>query len=514
MGKTTTLIKQNKTMKKTLLYSMAAMASLVFASCSGDYDDWASPQTNAQEDATAKYGVSFSAGSEANVVLPDADGTVHLVTASSTNSDVSGFTLKSLTINGETVDGTMDGNDICVSATDLEKLIESQNDSRAATARAIEVKANVSVNTSSGDALITDVEADISGTVTPQPTPELDTKGYYILGDFTGVGWNLPTPLWMTDNNDGTYSAHVVTTGTGDNWYKFYEGSDYSSTDWDTVNAGQMGCETNGDGSRHNFLVYTDDPLYTDGVQTPVINGAGEWDITLDMNNLTYTVKPSESKYYIIGNPQGWSSTDKSCMLYGKGDNIYTYTTHFTNQWDLKVANEKSFEDQEHFWGLLWGGVNGSTAASGDLIYADGNSDNAGAIGPSESGGWYTFTIDMNNNKYTWTAIDTPTTEYTSWSLIGDFNSWGGDVDMTQLAKAPHNWYVRATIPSTGGLKFRANHGWDVNYGTTDADKDTAIGDTYHLDSQAGGQNITVPAGTYDFYLNDITGEFNIVPVE
>ena len=36
-------------MKKTLLYSLAAMASLALASCAGDYDDWANPQANEQE---------------------------------------------------------------------------------------------------------------------------------------------------------------------------------------------------------------------------------------------------------------------------------------------------------------------------------------------------------------------------------------------------------------------------------------------------------------------------------
>ena len=38
-------------MKKTLLYSLAALASISLASCTGDYDDWASPQSNAQEEA-------------------------------------------------------------------------------------------------------------------------------------------------------------------------------------------------------------------------------------------------------------------------------------------------------------------------------------------------------------------------------------------------------------------------------------------------------------------------------
>ncbi len=33
-------------MKKTLLYSLAVLASVTLASCNGDYDDWANPQAN------------------------------------------------------------------------------------------------------------------------------------------------------------------------------------------------------------------------------------------------------------------------------------------------------------------------------------------------------------------------------------------------------------------------------------------------------------------------------------
>ena len=47
-------------MKKTLLYSMAALASIALASCTGDYDDWASPQSYPQEDAAAAYGVTVT----------------------------------------------------------------------------------------------------------------------------------------------------------------------------------------------------------------------------------------------------------------------------------------------------------------------------------------------------------------------------------------------------------------------------------------------------------------------
>ena len=127
-------------------------------------------------------------------------------------------------------------------------------------------------------------------------------------------------------------------------------------------------------------------------------------------------------------------------------------------------------------------------------------------------GEYYTFTMDMNAQTYTWTKLDPSTiTEYTSVSLIGDFNNWdveGTEVDLTEVA--PHNWYGVMTVEADGGLKFRANHAWDVSWGA--ASKDTPLGDSYYL--PIGGDNITVSAGTYAFYLNDITGEWNIVRQE
>ena len=97
-------------------------------------------------------------------------------------------------------------------------------------------------------------------------------------------------------------------------------------------------------------------------------------------------------------------------------------------------------------------------------------------------------------------------------SIIGEFNGWKTDnnseIDMTVCPKAPHNWYARAKIDKSGGLKFRANHAWTTSWGST---KNYAVGDVYY--GPAGTEDITVPAGTYDFYLNDITGQWNIVAV-
>ena len=141
-------------MKKTFLYSLAVLASVSLASCNGDYDDWANPQTNPQEASAAKYGITFTAGPEAECNMPDEDGVINLVTVNSTDANVSGYTLIDLKVNGEAIEsGEIIGNNIQVNATELEKILCKQNKSRASVARDINVESKVSVNLASGDAV-------------------------------------------------------------------------------------------------------------------------------------------------------------------------------------------------------------------------------------------------------------------------------------------------------------------------------------------------------------------------
>ena len=141
-------------MKKTFLYSLAVLASVSLASCNGDYDDWAQPQHNPQEASAAKYGITFTAGPEAECNMPDEDGVINLVTVNSTDANVEGYTLKDLKVNGEAIKGEAVGNNIQVNAVELEKILCKQNNSRASVAHDINVESKVSVNLASGDAVM------------------------------------------------------------------------------------------------------------------------------------------------------------------------------------------------------------------------------------------------------------------------------------------------------------------------------------------------------------------------
>ena len=435
-------------MKKTILYSMAALASIALASCTGDYDDWATPQSYPQEDAAAAYGVNVAAGAEANVAMPVEDGDVVLVSITTDNQQVSGYTLKGLTINaaGEegaplTLDAEMVGGDVLVNATELAKAVDQLYGSRASEPRTLDVTTDFAINLANGDA-VTSAKGVTQATVTPAPLPEEDPEGYYLLGAFTTGNWDPAAPVWMEAQGDGTYKATVTTATSGANYWGIYMGSHFVSGDWDSINQGVIGSETADNADTQGLLSYTGDPIYT-ATNSLVINGEGTFEITFDAKNFTYTVIRSEAMYYLVGAMNGWAASTQN-MLYTQGGNVYSYTTLWEGDANLKIWDSKSLGN----WDVCWG------AQEDNMNYESGSLVNTGAgsmVAPTK-GEYYTFTMDMNAQTYTWTKLDPATiTDYTSVSLIGDFNNWdveGTEVDLTEVA--PHNWYGVMTVEAEG----------------------------------------------------------------
>lgn len=451
-------------MKKTLLYSLAAMASLALASCAGDYDDWANPQANEQEASAAKYGVTFANGSEAEGSMADEDGIINLVTVNSSDANVSGFTLKDLKVNGVAVNGTMIGNSVQVSASELEKLVCDQNKSRASVARDLKVETQVSINLASGDAVSFTTKGKTTGKFTPTATPPLDEKGYYMLGQVNGNEWDAKSPVWMTKMSDGVYQLKV-TTEKDKNYFKFYEGSKWDeSGNWDVINKGVMGCEKDGCEDASGTIYYTGDSWGTP--QSMVIAGAGTWIVTLDMNNLSYSV--GKPVLYMKGDANGWDGYD-----YLSGEDGVKFTGFmYLNQNGFKFTTAPD-------WSGTGYGANFDTAPD------------AANIVITEPAGYYQVDVDLSEKTYTLTPI-------TSIGIIGSAspNGWDSDVDMTYV---PYNkdtkevngyWEVKNITLSAGKIKFRANDGWDISWG----------GELDHLTTKNGG-NITVEAGTYDIKL-------------
>lgn len=444
-------------MKKTFLYSLAVLASLTLVSCNGDYDDWAQPQHNPQEASAAKYGITFTAGPEAECNMPDEDGVINLVTVNSTDANVTGYTLKDLKVNGEAIKGEISGNSIQVDATELEKILCNENKTRASVASNIKVESKVTVNLASGDAVAINTVGETTGKITTSPTPAIDPNGYYMLGEVNGNEWGPTKPVWMNKVSDGVYQLKV-TTEKDKNYFKFYEGSKWDATgNWDVINKGVMGCEKDGSEDASGTIYYTGDSWGTP--QTMVIAGKGTWIVTLDMNNLSYSVgKPI---LYMAGDANGWDHSD----VLNSNDGV-----HFTGYMYLN-QNGFKFSTQPNWKGTSYGAGFDTAPDAGNFVITE------------KEAGFYQVDVDLSAKKYTLTPF--------TIGIIGNATpkDWDGDTNMTYNPEK-RCWELKDVTLIKGEMKFRHTNDWSLSWG----------GELDNLTTQ-NGPNIVVEAGTYDIKL-------------
>lgn len=442
-------------MTKKILFAFVIAAGL--ASCSEDYTDWNNPQHNdAEEAVAAAYGVQF-VGSGVDVNMGDENNPekIKLVSMATSNPDVDSLRFMSIKVNNQVIPYTVEGNDAYVSTYSLDSCAMVALKTRKYEKRELNVDVEATVYPKSKTAVA--IKGELKQNETPIPTPEIDPKGYYILGDIENVGWTPSKGLMMTDKGNGIYTATITTTN-DENWFKFYGATGFSTDDnWDLVNKYQYGCQVNGDAATFNMLEWKD-------VKTPTIAGAGTWIVTLDMINCTYTI--SKPILYMAGDANGWAQIDYLASVDGSSFTGFMYL----NQNGFKFCSEPN-----------WDGTNyGATFFSkeGDNIIM------------TEEAGYYKVEVDLSAKTYTLTPI-------TTIGVIGDATEggWDSDQDMTYVpynseTKEPGYWEIKDINLTAGAIKFRANDAWDISWG----------GDINSLTTNNGG-NITVEAGTYDIKL-------------
>ena len=484
-------------MKKTYLFASLAAVLLGYTSCDEDYTDWADPQTNDQEDYIDAVTASFAATSSSiSMDGMTASDQVGLVSFTSASVDDASFSPSTLTVNGTEVGYTYEDDTYYVSAYTLDSIIRDAYGSRASVARELTLQVSGAVIVDEQGLAVESDEFSVS--VTPISTPDEDPAGYYLLGDFVDQSWSLTSPIWMESQGDGIYTATVTTSSDGSNWYKFYEGSYYSDSDWDTVNQGQMGCEVNGDESLSGYIVWTGDDMAADGVQTPVITGEGEFQVTIDVVNMTYSVESvSPEIWYLVGGCIGdgsWSNNsadDVGVSLYplaSSDDGVITYTGYFTTDGFKLIKTPGSWDDQ---WG--WSDTDG-------YVKNDGSSGNLWV----DTEGYYTVTLDYRNDVLTIEAAESDYTTYDQMGVSGDFNSWGFE-EIELATGSTHLWRYEISSDDGTTLKFLTDSSWAVNWGSDTFPSGIGV---------QNGSNIPVEAGSYVVIFNDIDGGYTFTSKE
>ena len=435
-------------MKKIL--SIMSMA-LLMAGCTEDYKDWAQPFQNGPEEPVS-VSISVSPGAAVDFATIT-DETVKLFSASVSNPEGAEATY-SASITNE--DGSKeiaiktDENFFCSTA-ELESAVNALW-GRRPVARTIPVKvlAYVKVN---GVAIAS------TGTTTLTATPNAPVieEAYYITG--TVNGWdNTNTDYELSNGGADPYENSIFTvmipgdkvtgdiefkvtpkSGLGGDWSKCLTASDTEGI-FATNNAGG-------------------------NLKVAYVKGAKFYRIQFDLMNQTWSGAGLSfgDYFYEIGNESGWGTSH--ALAGPANDGKYKGYYYLNGEFKFKPNADNWDDDLEYVSG---------TTTSGTLT------DAGGPNCPDPGEGFYEIFLDAGALNYTLTKIE-------SVSMIGGFNEWASDLEMTYNAEEGC-WEV-TTDQVSGEYKFRANHDWAINWG----------GDVKGLTQD--GANLSIDGGSHTFKL-------------
>ncbi|MDR2948858.1 MAG: SusF/SusE family outer membrane protein [Prevotella sp.] len=145
------------------------------------------------------------------------------------------------------------------------------------------------------------------------------------------------------------------------------------------------------------------------------------------------------------------------------------------------------------------------------FAYKDGklspNNDGDNIPGPSASG-LYTLTVDLDALTHSFIPYTETANSYSRIGVIGSATPTGWDSDTAMEQVSPHIWVITDIELVGGEIKFRANDGWDINWGGSSVDIPFGIG-------TQGGDNLKIERdGKYFLALNDLTGHYVIIRKE
>ena len=470
-------------MKKKFLYSLAVLASITLASCNGDYDDWADPQTNPQEDAITIPGYQASAVSALDLAKV-AEDSVNVYTISSATLP-EGFELGNsrieLTPKGvenATATEVKTSNDGKATKADLQALIESVY-GKAPVARTFAGHVYTTA-VKDGQAALID-----AGTVEVTATPVAPniSQNYYIIGGT--LDWTADAAKTQKFNHsdinvydDPIFTITIPAKEGDDTWFGIVDDAACeaiaANNDWNSVLGTAKG---NGKNALNETEQLDTRAKVGDDASFKVPASAGAKYIKVEINMLDYTYKITPLSFgeyfYEIGGDSNWKTTN--ALYGGNGDGKYQGFYYLNGEFKFKP---QAGTDE-------WAG---DYEFDGEGKIADnGNGKNC----PDPGAGFYKIDVDLQAGTYALTQIK-------SITVVGNHNKWTVDdakCHMTYNAKAGY-WELTTTLKD--GFKFAMNDDWAISWGGANGDA-TA----YDNLSVKDGKDLNVPAGegTYKIQL-------------
>lgn len=220
--------------------------------------------------------------------------------------------------------------------------------------------------------------------------------------------------------------------------------------------------------------------------------------------------------WYLVGNMFGgkWGSEPGNTALpmfiipdyaYDKKTGLgeLEYTNYFiTGDYEGNECGTAGFKIQpDNFnWDL---GMTGDNGQKGKIIFRNKGDDGGHIVAPDN--GYYTIIMNTDKKtaemkKYEGTVGGT----YSAISVIGLGGDWDNDIDMSAYNSdgvENHVWFTVINVAAPTEFKFRADHGWDNNWGSSKSPVGVGV---------SNGDNIPVEAGKWLVIFNDINGYYNL----
>jgi hypothetical protein len=306
---------------------------------------------------------------------------------------------------------------------------------------------------------------------------------YYIIG---GNGsWSNDKSQKFSHSDKDVFEDPVfsyVLTGGSELWFAFGEAEALDATadgDWNQL-FGYVGEQGSAGSFERRSVLGAENTFHLDGT-------AKYYRFTINALNKTYTITPLNFDPYIyfIGATDGWANAEQKLALTDESG-IYTGYLYCAdpNGW----GNEFKFQRTPGDWGTE---VNTGmmTGITGDF------GDGGGNFKATAGEGVYYVTLDMANMTINALKVE-------KMGIIGDFNGWGGDLEMTWNATDFCFEATGATV-NANGWKFRVNSDWGINLGSNDSVEPSNV----LSDLVANGKNIGAVGTTIKLYPTRKTSE-------
>ncbi len=231
-------------------------------------------------------------------------------------------------------------------------------------------------------------------------------------------------------------------------------------------------CSMRGIGNADDFTEEDPRPLYVRA--TSIVGNQPSTAITSNVITLKYVKEycALESNafsdvLYTPGNANGWNF-DNAMRIPAAEENVYK--GYMVVDGDFKFTHGASWNNPGNYGCGENFTQNDNGVWTGELV------ENAGNFSGVESGlYWAEVTITNTNTANDEVAGSVKLTPIKSIGIIGDFNGWGGDVEMTP-EPGFSVWKADNVDLGGGSWKFRMNNDWTLNLGGNTLDNLTQDG--------------------------------------